>query len=210
MESSKQKDRLIIIFYRNLRKGEVKTRLAKGVGLDHALEIHRRLSMHAAETVRPVSADKVVWYDHEVVVDDFWNLSDFQKSLQRGADLGERMSYAFDNAFEQGYNKVLIIGTDCPGITSGLIDSAFKALEQNDAVIGPAADGGYYLLGLNKPSEDLFTGVDWGSSAVFEQTIGKLRSNRRSFGIMEELKDIDRPEDLEYLKTTFPGLLPDF
>lgn len=210
MESTKGKGQLIIVFYRNLRRGLVKTRLAKSIGMDVALEIHKRLSVHTAEVVRSVSADRIVWYDHEIVADDFWIPSDFQKSLQRGADLGERMSYAFHNAFEQGYKKVLIIGTDCPGITSGLIDSVFKLLEQNEVVIGPAVDGGYYLLGLKKFQADLFIGVEWGSSRVFENTIDKLRSDGRSYEILDELRDIDRPEDLEYLKDVFPGLLPAF
>jgi rSAM/selenodomain-associated transferase 1 len=208
MESAKETRRLIIVFYRNPRKGKVKTRLAISVGEDVALKIHLHLSMHTNGMVTQVQSDKVVFYDHEIVNNDFWETASFQKCLQSGNDLGERMFEAFNWGFSQGYKEVLIIGTDCPGITPIILESAFDLLINNDAVIGPAADGGYYLLGIKKSSPDLFNGIDWGSDVVFKQTTSRLDSAGYSFSVLQELRDIDRPEDLDFLKVAFPALLP--
>lgn len=200
MENSQSQHRLIIIFYRNPIPGHVKTRLAAGIGAEKALEVHLKLGMQTMQVVSDVSCDKVVFYDREVVAGDYWDDRVFMKEIQKGADLGEKMADAFDRMFHDGYRNILIIGTDCPEITSELIESAFENLGNHDVVIGPAVDGGYYLLGLKAPVPELFTGVDWGSAAVFDQTIQKLTLSGQSFFCLRKLHDIDRPEDLQFLK----------
>jgi len=200
MENSQSQHRLIIIFYRNPIPGHVKTRLAAGIGAEKALEVHLKLGMRTMQVVSDVSCDKVVFYDREAVAGDYWDDRVFMKEIQKGADLGERMTDAFDRMFHDGYRNILIIGTDCPEITSELIESAFENLGNHDVVIGPAVDGGYYLLGLKAPVHELFTGVDWGSAAVFDQTIQKLSLSGQSFFCLRKLHDIDRPEDLQYIK----------
>ena len=200
MENSQSQHRLIIIFYRNPILGHVKTRLAAGIGSEKALEVHLKLGMRTMQVVSDVSCDKVVFYDREAVAGDYWDDRVFMKEIQKGADLGERMTDAFDRMFHDGYRNILIIGTDCPEITSELIESAFENLGNHDVVIGPAVDGGYYLLGLKAPVHELFTGVDWGSAAVFDQTIQKLSLSGQSFFCLRKLHDIDRPEDLQYIK----------
>ncbi|MFZ9982131.1 MAG: TIGR04282 family arsenosugar biosynthesis glycosyltransferase [Cyclobacteriaceae bacterium] len=200
MDSYKTKDRLIIIFYRNPISGHVKTRLAAGIGNEMALEVHLKLAMRTMQVASDVSCDKVVYYDRKAIVGDYWDDRVFMKEVQHGADLGEKMTHAFNQMFEVGYKTILIIGTDCPEITTELLESAFKNLETHNAVIGPASDGGYYLLGLKARAPELFSGVDWGSAQVFDQTIQKLTLSELSFFPLRELHDIDRPEDLQYLK----------
>lgn len=200
MDSYKTKDRLIIIFYRNPISGHVKTRLAAGIGNEMALEVHLKLAMRTMQVASDVSCDKVVFYDREAIAGDYWDDRVFMKEVQHGADLGEKMTHAFNQMFEVGYKTILIIGTDCPEITTELLESAFKNLETHNAVIGPASDGGYYLLGLKARAPELFSGVDWGSAQVFDQTIQKLTLSELSFFPLRVLHDIDRPEDLQYLK----------
>jgi rSAM/selenodomain-associated transferase 1 len=200
MEKTQPPDRLIIIFYRNPVAGHVKTRLASGVGKEKALEIHIRLSTLTMQAVTSVTSAKVVFYDREILSGDFWEDHLFNKELQKGADLGERMYNAFQRMFRTGYQSIIIIGTDCPEITGPLLESAFENLQKHDAVIGPAFDGGYYLLGLKALAPELFSGIKWGSASVFDQTMLKLKLSGKSVHCLARLHDIDRPEDLPFLK----------
>lgn len=207
MENPESKDRLIIIFYRNSVKGKVKTRLAARLGSDTALEIHSRLSALTKNVAAPAAADKVVFYDHQVLQNDLWEDNIFLKCQQSGEELGSRMFESFHWAFRQGYKKVVIIGTDCPGITPKLLESALQHLDQYPVVIGPAVDGGYYLLGLRQMLPELFTGIAWGTDQVFEHTVRKLKMLGHLYHSLEVLRDIDRPEDLDYLRKSFPELM---
>ena len=122
---------------------------------------------------------------------------DVQYIPQEGYDLGERMSYAFKKTLRsRGYKKCIIIGTDCPGIDTPLIENAFEVLKERDVVVGPCRDGGYYLLGMSTLTGDLFVDIDWSTDRVFNQTIEKTRKNNLSSGILKTLADIDTQEDL--------------
>lgn len=118
------------------------------------------------------------------------------KKLQRGNDLGEKMEEAFKAVFEAGNNKAVIIGTDCPELDAGTIVNAFKQLDLHDVVIGPAKDGGYYLLGLKQSKRSLFQRIAWSTDKVFEQTVEACSQAKLSTFVLQELTDIDTEQDL--------------
>ena len=140
----------LIIFTRNPELGKCKTRLAKSIGDENALEIYKFLLQHTANVAKEVTADKFVFYSENIIENDIWETSVFNKELQNGLDLGERMQNAFSLLFSKGYKKVLIIGSDLYDLEANLVNNAYKNLNEHDVVIGPAEDGGYYLLGMKK------------------------------------------------------------
>lgn len=186
---------LLLIFTRNPELGKVKSRLAKGVGQENALEIYKTLLTHTEQVVSQVDCTKRVGYSVKVRTNDMWKNEHFEKFQQEGEDLGIRMYNAFAKGFKDGYNNVLIIGSDLFDLKPEHIHKAFRALEDNDAVIGPAQDGGYYLLGLNHLVKDVFFDKAWGGGSVYNQTIENLTSKK--VAILETLNDIDFAEDLK-------------
>ena len=186
---------LIIVFVRSPELGKVKTRLARSIGDQSALNIYKILLKHTAAVLRDLSFDKVVYFSEKIDNNDFWGNSLFEKKLQKGADLGERMHHAFDTAFNKGYKKVLIIGSDLFDLTSSLITSAFEALETYDISIGPSLDGGYYLLGMKKLQPEVFKNKKWGTDSVLENTLQDLK--KQKIKLLKALNDIDTLEDLQ-------------
>ena len=187
---------LLLVFTRNPALGKVKTRLAKTVGDKRALEIYTFLLERTRDIAAKVTADKAVYYSVKIRENDIWDATIFQKHLQVGEDLGIRMLHAFKNGFETGYEKVLIIGSDLYDLTSETIENAFKALENNEVVIGPAEDGGYYLLGMNSLEEKVFKNKDWGTETVRKDTLEDLK-DKKVF-LLGELNDVDVFEDIEH------------
>jgi len=186
---------LIIVFVRTPELGKVKTRLAKAIGDQAALTIYKLLLKHTATVLHELSFDKVVYYSEKIENNDFWKASLFEKKLQKGADLGERMQQAFETAFDRGYKKVLIIGSDLFELTSTLIISALEALETYDISIGPSLDGGYYLLGMKELHPAVFKNKKWGTHSVLENTLQDLK--QQNVKLLEALNDIDTFEDLQ-------------
>lgn len=186
---------LLLIFTRNPELGKAKTRLAKTVGDETALEIYKFLLKKTNEISSNVNADKAVYYSVKVRENDIWDASIYQKHLQKGEDLGIRMLNAFKNGFDEGYKKIIIIGSDLFDLTPNHIEQAFSYLDSNDVVIGPAKDGGYYLLGLTKLHEQIFKNKDWGTSSVRKDTLKDLKEN--TIHLLEELNDIDIFEDIK-------------
>ncbi len=187
---------LLLVFTRNPALGKVKTRLAKTVGDKTALEVYTFLLERTRDIAAKVSADKAVYYSVKVRENDIWDATIFQKHLQVGEDLGIRMLHAFKNGFETGYEKVLIIGSDLYDLTAETIENAFIALENNEVVIGPAEDGGYYLLGMNSLEEKVFKNKDWGTETVRKDTLEDLK-DKKVF-LLGELNDVDVFEDIEH------------
>ena len=140
---------VLLIFVKNLIKGHVKTRLANTLGNDAAMDIYKQLLIIAHDKIQSLEIDKIVFYS-EFIEDDIWEDDLFQKEIQEGNDLGERMKNAFKSLFTAGYKNAIIIGTDCPGINKNILQNAFLKLNHSDIVIGPSNDGGYYLLGMKK------------------------------------------------------------
>ncbi|WP_035334535.1 TIGR04282 family arsenosugar biosynthesis glycosyltransferase [Dokdonia sp. PRO95] len=189
------KKNIVLIFTRNPELGKVKSRLAKGVGQENALEIYKKLLSHTKDVVSTLNCTKRVGYSVKVRDNDMWDNAIFEKFRQEGEDLGIRMHSAFEKAFADGYDNVLIVGSDLYDLRASHINEAFDALHSNDAVIGPAQDGGYYLLGMNKLVKDVFYNKEWGGDTVFASTINDLATAK--VHQLETLNDIDFAEDLK-------------
>ena len=186
---------LIIVFVRTPELGKVKTRLAKSIGDVSALTIYKLLLKHTETVLHDLSFDKVVYYSEKVDENDFWEARLFEKKRQKGADLGKRMQHAFETAFEKGYQKVLIIGSDLFDLKSIHITTAFEALENHDLTIGPSLDGGYYLLGMKELYPAVFKNKKWGTDSILENTLKDLQ--QQNVKLLEALNDIDTFEDLQ-------------
>lgn len=190
------KNSLLIIFYRNPVAGKVKTRLAASVGNAMALEIYHKLTQHTKSISQNVSADIVVYYSYHPEDQDTWSNGRFQKKTQAGADLGERMASAFHEGFVSGYKSICIIGTDCFELTKSILDESFNKLRSYDAVIGPAKDGGYYLLGMNSPHPELFKNKLWSTDTVSRNTLSDFMTLGLRYFQLPELTDVDEEKDL--------------
>lgn len=183
----------LIIFTRTPEKGKVKTRLAKGVGDNKALEIYQYLLKHSAKVASKVIAHKQVWYTNSIQKNDVWNDLIFEKKNQDEGNLGFKMQQAFQYNFNQDFQKVVIIGSDLLDIDENTINKAFQLLEQHEVVIGPALDGGYYLLGLTHYIPEIFENISWSTDKVFQQTLKRIPN--KSLAFLEKKNDIDVVDD---------------
>lgn len=190
-------DAAVIIFVRNPVLGKVKTRLANAIGDEKALAIYKMLLNHTQHITAPLNCRKFVYYADEVTEYDLWNQPGFTKRQQLGHNLGERMSNAFRELFEQGFKKALIIGSDCYQLQTGILQEAIHLLAIYDVVLGPTFDGGYYLLGMTCFIPDLFADKQWSTGTVAEQTIKDAEKLKLSYTLLDQLYDVDEAADLE-------------
>jgi hypothetical protein len=196
-------DNVLLIFVKNLMAGHVKTRLADTLGNDAAINIYKQLVINTHDAIYSSPVEKIVFYSN-FIEDDIWEKDLFQKKIQKGNDLGERMKNAFKSLFSVGHKKIVIIGTDCPGINKNILEKAFLNLNSFDVVIGPATDGGYYLLGMKEAHPFLFKNIEWSTDVVLQQTIHLCNQNQLSYFLLPELCDIDEEKDLIHFKTLRP------
>lgn len=187
-------DRLVIIFAKNPELGKCKTRLAKSIGNEKALEVYKELIQHTAKTISIVNASRAVFYSEDIQTNDFWDDELFQKQVQTKGHLGEKMQAAFEWGFAQGFSKICIVGSDLFELESSDIEKAFQELERHDLVFGPANDGGYYLMGMTKFYKVAFLDKAWSTETVLEKTIEDLQGLNIAF--LETKTDIDTVEDL--------------
>lgn len=200
--------RLLIIFVKNPRLGAVKTRLAQGIGAAAALEVYRLLLRHTANICAPLETTikKRVYYSDKTEKNDLWDDAIYEKHLQRGADLGQRMENAFREGFEAGFQEIVIIGSDTFELNTAVLAAAFQQLQQHDAVVGAAADGGYYLLGIKEMNAGLFCNKRWSSDEVLAATLQDL--SEKSVALLPLLHDIDTPEDWQRYQILSAALPP--
>jgi rSAM/selenodomain-associated transferase 1 len=191
---------LLMIFVKNPVLGKVKTRLASTVGAENALTIYLKLLEHTESVVTPIEANKAIFYSDEIQEFDQFNELKYKKYLQKGEELGEKMQHAFRLAFSKEYNKVLIIGSDCYQISTQIIEDAFQSLDEKDMVIGPAEDGGYYLLGMKSFHPKFFTDKRWSTENVMLDTLLDIKNMGLSYHLLPTLSDVDYEEDLGDLK----------
>ena len=187
---------LLIIFYRNPELGKVKTRLAKTIGDEKALAIYLKLANHTRVITQDLQVDKAVYYSHFIDTEDAWPTQHYKKKLQSGQDLGEKMLHAFEEGFQNGYQHICIIGTDCFELDSMIIKESFDLLKIKDAVLGPAKDGGYYLLGMNQLLKEAFQNKEWSADSVASSTLQDFKNKKLSCALLLELTDIDEEKDL--------------
>jgi rSAM/selenodomain-associated transferase 1 len=190
----------LIIFVKNPVPGKVKTRLAKTIGEHEAAAIYIQLLQHTNKITSTFDADKFIYYADFVNDNDLWNNNTYKKLLQVEGDLGHKMLDAFENSFLAGYKKVVIIGSDSIEIEKHHIQQAFEMLDNSDVVIGPAQDGGYYLLGLKQFHTFLFLNKSWSSSKLMQETLDDIEKHRLSYHLLPVLSDIDEEKDLFLLE----------
>jgi len=189
--------KVLLIFIKNPELGKVKTRLAKSIGDSEALHVYKKLLNSTVSVAEKTDAHRQIWYSSYIDNEDGIKPELFGKYLQMGSDLGERMKGAFRQAFDDGADRVVIIGSDCPDLSEAIVENAFERLDKNDLVIGPSEDGGYYLLGMNQYYESLFRDIEWSTESVLESTIQKAKMNNLNIFQLPVLNDIDNIEDLK-------------
>ena len=179
----------------------IKSRLAEYYGDDFVVGLYKNFVFDILETVKGGNYRLQIYFhppEKEAKIKKLL-AADYQYRSQRGADLGERMKNAFADCFAEGFDSAVLIGSDFPDLPRKIIDDAFGALEgAGDAVIGPAADGGYYLIGLKneKMLPDIFSGLNWSAASVFSDTVKILEARGKSTGILPLWRDVDTRDDL--------------
>lgn len=190
----------LLIFVKNPALGKVKTRLAKTIGDKNALKIYQFLLDHTNEITFDLDMEKFVYYSDYIPTKDEWSPMKYQKELQKGAHLGEKMNNAFKQAFDEGNQKVLLIMPDCPKMSDAIIDKAFKSLDNHDVVIGPTNDGGFYAIGMSKYVSQVFDNKTYETATLYEDTVQTIEKANCTYFKMQELVDVDTEEDLGKLK----------
>lgn len=184
----------LIVFIKNPILGKVKTRLAKSIGDEKALEAYKLLMQYTHDIVMKTDTSKYLFYSDYIEDADNWSPREFRKMVQYGDDLGKRMFNAIELCLLEN-KKIVLIGSDCAIIKKKHIDTAFKQLRTRDVVIGPAEDGGYYLIAVKANSKALFRDMDWGASNVLETTINKTKELGLTYCLIETLNDVDTIDD---------------
>jgi uncharacterized protein len=189
-----------ILFTRYPVPGAVKSRLIPALGADGAARLHRRLTERMAgrmrEIARPGVEREVRYTGGTREAMEQWLGAGFAYRAQCDGDLGDRLRDAFHEAFDSGCERVVAIGSDAPGLTAAIIQSAFERLTSRAVVIGPSVDGGYYLIGMSRFIPEVFEGISWGSERVCEETLRSVTSLSLEAELLAPLADVDRPEDL--------------
>ena len=180
----------LILFVRKPEKGKVKTRIAATEGENFALKIYNKLLLHTYGITAPLTCTKYVFYAGAIEEDDMWS-NGYHKLMQAETDLGNRMKAAFTQLFEKEHKRICIIGSDCYELSTEVIEQAFAELEKHDLVIGPAHDGGYYLLGMKDGVKDVFQNIEWSTEKVLKQTIKQLIDKNQTFVLLPMLHDVD-------------------
>lgn len=186
----------LIIFVRKPEKGKVKTRLAASLGNEAALLIYQKLLQHTLEITEKADADKIVFYAGEIEYDDIWQRERYSKKAQADGDLGHRMNHAFEIVLNMGYNSICIVGSDCYELTTQIINDAFLALEKSNVAIGPAHDGGYYLLGMKQLYSSLFQNKKWSTNSVLKDTLTAAQQIGLTVTQLPTLHDVDKADDV--------------
>ncbi|MEG5056589.1 TIGR04282 family arsenosugar biosynthesis glycosyltransferase [Microcoleus sp. A2-C5] len=191
----------LMVFTRYPEPGKTKTRLIPVLGETGAANLHRLMAQKAIaggislQNSRRLSVEIHHTGGSQQQMQD-WLGSDIIYQNQIDGDLGARMTAAFQKSFNSGVDKAVIIGTDCPALKAEIIAQAFDKLSQHDLVLGPAKDGGYYLIGLRRSIPELFRGINWGTSEVFAATRAIAQNLDLNIANLPTLADIDLPEDL--------------
>lgn len=191
----------LIIFSRYPEPGKTKTRMIPALGATGAAELQRQMTEHTLNNAQQLLSSRdftieVHFTGGSQQLMTAWLGDNLHYVRQVSGDLGQKMRSAFDHAFNMGNQRVLIIGIDCPGINQVILNEAFNSLQNHDLVLGVAEDGGYYLIGLNRPIPQLFYNIAWGTDQVLNQTKNIAQQLKLDIHYLTTLSDVDRPEDL--------------
>ena len=191
----------LIIFTRYPKPGKTKTRMIPALGEEGAAKLQRKLTEHTLKQAKKLRSMRSVSLEFHYAGGNQQLMKEWLGNTltyypQQEGDLGQRMQSAFAQAFAAGNNRVVTIGIDCPDIDEILLTQAFDLLTKKELVLGPAEDGGYYLIGLSRLIAELFADISWGSDRVLTQTKDIANKLGLSVDYLTTLNDIDRPEDL--------------
>lgn len=200
-------DQALAVFVKAPLAGQVKTRLAADIGAVRAAHLYRRLGRRTIKAMAAEDYRTVVWYaprgGARAVRAWLRNLRVLRFRPQPDGDLGERMVAALAGHFREGARRVVVVGSDCPDIDRAVIGEAFVALDTHDVVLGPARDGGYYLIGMKALHSSLFWEISWSSPTVLRETEARAGALGLSWHLLRRLRDVDMVADARAL-----GLLP--
>ena len=193
----------LVIFVKAPRPGSVKTRLARSIGASEACAAYRTLTERLLRNLEKIRDVELRFAPDDAAPEiQGWRRKGWKNRPQGAGDLGERMQRAFAEAFAEGARTVVLIGSDCPAITREDIHDAWARLKQHDLVVGPAVDGGYWLIGLRAPRTELFNGMPWSTENVLGETLRRARAMNLSVDLLRILADIDTKRDwLDFLAT---------
>lgn len=205
MTDKETADEYLMIFTRYPEPGKAKTRLIPALGAEGAAALHRQMAEQTLTEARKLRASRSVGVEVQFAGGDrlqmqHWLGADLHYQPQSVGDLGERLAQAFRSAFDRCAKSIVTIGTDCPDVDANLLATAFDKLQTYDLVLGPATDGGYYLIGLSQWLSDIFVGISWSTSVVLQQTVTIAERLELSIAYLPMLSDVDRPEDLKASK----------
>lgn len=198
----------LIIFTRYPEPGKTKTRMIPALGAEGAAQLQRQMTERAIAQTKKIHRDCTVeihFSGGTQPLMEAWLGSDWKYRPQAPGDLGERMRGAFAGVFAAGMRRVVIIGIDCPDLTTTLMEKAFKQLREKELVLGRAQDGGYYLIGLQRSIPALFENVLWGTSQVLPKTVEIAQGLGLGIGYLPILSDVDYPEDLPVWEKYVPS-----
>lgn len=196
----------VLVFARVPEPGKVKTRLGDGLGPDKALAVYAILLRHTKDILLRSGLDATIYLAGGMPESDVWTEAGMTRRSQSGSDLGERMWNAFQDAFRDGVRKAVVIGTDCPGLSPSILQEAMARLDSTEAVVVPAVDGGYVLLGLTSPVRSIFEHKRWSTDTVLHDTLADFHSIGMSFARLEPLRDVDTADDYHTLIDDHPWL----
>ncbi|MDB6055523.1 MAG: hypothetical protein JWN25_3046 [Verrucomicrobiales bacterium] len=190
-------DEKLLIFVKAPRLGQVKSRLAKDIGEIAALHAYRTLSLEVVNSLQSLKSVDICFTppDAQEELEHFIKVSGWGFIPQTDGDLGDRLSAAFRSAFAEGFSRVVIIGSDCPYVLPSDITEAFDNLKAFPLVLGPASDGGYWLIGLNTMAEGLFQSMPWSTDQLLQHTLKAASNLNLPFQQLRELSDIDTLSD---------------
>ena len=185
----------LIIFVKDAVPGKVKTRLAAEIGDEQALNIYQRLLLHTLSVTAQLPTEKYVYYSDMIPAEDIWPDEKYTKRVQSGLDLGERMERALTEVCAV-HPKAILIGSDIADLDTEILLESLRSLDFVDVVIGPATDGGYYLIGFRKVHPAVFRNIQWSTSSVFHDTCMRILDTGLNFKILGQKSDIDTKSDL--------------
>ncbi|MDH4231490.1 MAG: TIGR04282 family arsenosugar biosynthesis glycosyltransferase [Nitrospirota bacterium] len=190
---------LLGLFAKFPEPGKVKTRLARDIGPDAAARACREIAEYVLQRTSPADSGyrRIIFFAPQAMRQRFseWMPGEVLMA-QRGGDVGERMDNALKDLFGRGAEKAVVVGSDIPGLHRGIIGKAFQELDDCDVVIGPAMDGGYYLIGMKFPHPEIFRNITWGTEKVFEETVTSIEKTGLTHCLVTTLFDVDDLDDL--------------